>query len=50
MQLKNVIKHLENYEDKLRILEKRELVEKIITKIESNDISLEDIKSELEKV
>ncbi|MCK4551472.1 MAG: hypothetical protein KAU02_01050 [Tenericutes bacterium] len=50
VQLKNVIKHLENYEDKLMVLKKKDLAAKISRKIENNDISFEDIKKELEKV
>ena len=50
VQLKNVVKHLENYEDKLMVLKKKDLAAKIIKKIDKNDISFEDIKTILEKV
>ncbi|XMB71815.1 sigma factor-like helix-turn-helix DNA-binding protein [Mycoplasmatota bacterium WC30] len=50
MQLKNVVNHLENYEEKLHILDKKKLASKIIKKINENKISSEEIVSELEKV
>ncbi len=50
MQLKNVVKYLEQYEDKLQIHKKKKLASSLIKKIEENDITLEAIKSELEKV
>ena len=50
MQLKNVVTHLEKYEEKLNVLDKKKLASKIIKKINDNKISLEEIVSELEKV
>ena len=50
MQLKNVIKHLENYENKLNILKKDEKILKIIRQIEHKELTIEAIKKELEKV
>ena len=50
MQLKNVVKYLEEYEKTLQILRKKDLVSALIKKIDDNDISMETIKSELEKV
>lgn len=50
VQLKNVIKHLENYENKLMILKKKEIATRIIKKIDCNEISFEEIKKILEKV
>ncbi len=50
MQLKNVVSHLENYEGKLGVLKNKEKISKLINKIEKEKISIEEIKSELEKV
>lgn len=50
IQLKSVVAHLENFESKLKVLEKKVLVKKIIKKINDNDISQAEIVSELEKV
>ena len=50
MQLKNVVKHLENYEEKLGVLDKREKLSKIIKKIDKKEITIEEIKKDLEKV
>ncbi|XFA98201.1 YlxM family DNA-binding protein [Candidatus Izemoplasma sp. B36] len=50
MQLKNVVKHLENYENKLKILDKNEKINNIIKRIDKKELSIEDIKNKLEKV
>lgn len=50
MQLKNVIKHLDNYEDKLKILGTKKKINHIIEKIDQDSISIDDIKTYLEKV
>ena len=50
MQLKNVVKHLENYEEKLKILDKNEKINSILKKIDRKELSIEDIKNKLEKV
>jgi len=50
MQLKSVVMHLENYEEKLGILKSKDKLQRIIKKIDKEEISLIDIKSELEKV
>ncbi len=50
MQLKNVVNHLENYEDKLKILDKKEKISNIIKKIDKKELSIEDVKNKLEKV
>jgi len=49
-QLKNVVMHLENYEDKLGVLRTREKIAKIIEKANREGVSVNDIKSDLEKV
>ncbi|MBI9009604.1 MAG: hypothetical protein JEZ05_06185 [Tenericutes bacterium] len=50
MQLKNVISHLENYESKLLILDKKERLRKVVNKINKQELSLEEIVEEIEKV
>jgi hypothetical protein len=50
IQLKNVINHLENYESKLLVLKNKEDIKKIIKKINNQELSLEEITKELEKV
>ena len=50
MQLKNVVMHLENYEEKLKILKNNKNIIKLIKKIENQEITLEEVKKELEKV
>ena len=50
MQLKSVIAHLENYESKLLVLNKKENLRKVINKINKQELSLEEIAKELEKV
>lgn len=50
MQLKNVVSHLEHYEEKLQVLKNKKRISKIIQKIDQQEISLDEIKSELEKV
>ncbi len=49
-QLKSVVLHLENYEAKLKLFDKKTIVGKIIRKIDKNTISMEEIKKELEQV
>lgn len=49
-QLKNVVNHLENYEDKLNNLKNKQSMKILIRKIKENEISLEEVISELEKV
>lgn len=49
-QLKNVLAHLEHYEAKLGLFEKKTIVRKIMKKIDNNTISIEEIKKELEQV
>ncbi len=50
MQLKNVVAYLENYENKLKMLKSREKIDRIIEKIDSGYATIEEIKTELEKV
>ncbi len=50
MQLKNVVKHLENYEEKLKILKTKNKLNDIIQKINKKSISIDEIKMYLEKV
>lgn len=50
MQLKNVVQHMENYEEKLGILGIRSRISGLIEKLEEKRISLDEIKKELEKV
>jgi len=50
MQLKNVVTHLENYEEKLGILRMRQKIMSLIERLDKADISTEDVKKELEKV
>lgn len=50
MQLKNVVKYLEQYEETLQIMKKKEQISSLIKKIDQNTITMEEIKSELEKV
>jgi len=50
MQLKNVVGYLENYENKLKMLKNREKIDRIIEKIDSGYATVEEIKTELEKV
>ncbi len=49
-QLKNVVQHLENYELKLKVFEKKTIALKLIKKIENETISMDAIKKELERV
>jgi len=49
-QLKSVIKHLENYEDKLKVLSNKKDLRKLIKRINNKELSLEEIAEELEKV
>jgi predicted DNA-binding protein YlxM (UPF0122 family) len=49
-QLKNVVQHLEDYEQKLKLYEKKTIVAKLIHKIENETISMDAIKKELERV
>lgn len=50
MQLKNVISHLENYEEKLSVLRKKEKLSLIIKKINNQEITLKEVVEEIEKV
>lgn len=50
MQLKNAVHYLENYENKLNILKNKERIKRLISHIENETMTLEEIKSELEKV
>jgi len=49
-QLKNVISHLDKYEEKLKVLKNKKSINMIVKKIKENEISLEEVISELEKV
>lgn len=49
-QLKNVIHHLENYEDKLGVLRNKTNLNKLIKKINNHEITLDEVVEELEKV
>lgn len=50
MQLKHVVSHLENYEQTLGILKQREKLQKLIKRIQTKALSLDEIVKELEKV
>ncbi|MDC7244132.1 MAG: sigma factor-like helix-turn-helix DNA-binding protein [Sphaerochaetaceae bacterium] len=50
MQLKSVLAHLQNYEDKIGMLNTKKNIKKIITKINDNNIDINQISKELEKV
>lgn len=50
MQLKNVVHHLENYEEKLNVLKNKIKIKKLIKCLEENTLDNEKFVKELEKV
>lgn len=50
MQLKNVVSHLDNYEEKLNVLKNKHRINKLIENINEEKVDLIGVVKELEKV
>ena len=50
MQLKHVVNHLETYEETLKVYERKQKINRLIDKIDQEDLTVDAIKQALEKV